>query len=101
MWPFRQKKIVQENYAGPPCPYCKSTMTKLILYHGTSNLNYVKVWRGQRSFTYRCDDCGQDFYGAELKQRITNEYIRDDDVIDDEAALRAAEEEVKRQGEED
>jgi hypothetical protein len=51
--------------------------------------------------TYRCCDCGQDFYGEE-PQNSTIEVVRSyDQIIDDEEALRAAEEELKRQSEED
>ena len=51
--------------------------------------------------TYRCLDCGLDFYGEEPREGITDEIVADGDVIDDEEALRAAEEEVERQMEED
>ena len=51
--------------------------------------------------TYRCFDCGQDFYGEEPQERITDEIIADGHVVDDEEALRAAEEAVKKQVEED
>ena len=51
--------------------------------------------------TYRCYDCGLDFYGEEPPEGITDEIIGDGPVIDDEEALRAAEEEIKRQVEED
>ena len=71
------------------------------MYHGADEPNYVKVWRGQRFLTYRCSDCGQDFYGDEPRGRVIKETLGDDPVIDDEEALRAAEEEVKRQTEED
>ncbi len=51
--------------------------------------------------TYRCFDCGLDFYGEEPQERISDEIIGDGHVIDDEEALRAAEEEIERQVEED
>ena len=73
----------------------------MILYHGTDHPNYVKIWRGQRSSTYRCFDCNLDFYGEEPQEGITDEIITDGCLIDDEEALRAAEEEIKRQVEED
>ena len=102
MWLFRCKKKVQDPQSTSlPCPYCGSTNTKVILYHGTDHPSYVKIWRGQRSLTYRCLDCGKDFYGKEPREGITDETIADDQLIDDEEALRAAEEEVKRQIEED
>ena len=102
MWPFRRKNTIKETrLTSPHCSYCGSTNTKLILYHGTGNLSYVKIWRGERSLTYRCCDCGKDFYGEEPKEGITDEIIADNGVIDDEEALHAAEEEVKRQGKDD
>jgi len=51
--------------------------------------------------TYRCFDCGLDFYGEEPQEGIIDEVIADGQVIDDEEALRAAEEEIERQVEED
>jgi hypothetical protein len=51
--------------------------------------------------TYRCIDCGQDFYGDESPEGITNEIMGEDRLIDDEEALRAAEEEIKKQVDED
>ena len=47
--------------------------------------------------TYRCVDCGLDFYDAEPKETITDELIADSQLIDDEQALREAEEEMERQ----
>lgn len=102
MWFFRRKKIIREpQRTSPPCSYCGSTNTRLIVYHGTDHPDYVKIWRGQRSLTYRCFDCGQDFYGEEPQETITDEIIADGHVVDDEEALRAAEEAVKKQVEED
>jgi len=51
--------------------------------------------------TYRCFDCGLDFYGEEPQEGITDEIIADGHIIDDEEALRAAEEEIERQVKED
>lgn len=53
--------------------------------------------------TYRCVDCGLDFYEKEPEEGITNELIleAEDRVIDDEEALSMAEEEIQRQVEED
>ena len=51
--------------------------------------------------TYRCFDCGLDFYAEEPQEGITDETIADSNVIDDDEALRAAEEEIERQVEED
>jgi hypothetical protein len=51
--------------------------------------------------TYRCLDCGLDLYAKEPKGRVSDEILKDDNIIDDAEALRAAEEELKRQAEED
>ena len=51
--------------------------------------------------TCRCFDCGLDFYVEEPQEGIADEMVSDGDVIDDEEALRAAEEEIKRQVEEE
>ena len=101
MWPFRRQKTRRESQSpGPPCPHCGSTNSRLILCHGTDHLDYVRIWRGQRSLTYRCFDCGLDFYGRE-SEGIADEIMANDRPIDDEEALRAAEEEVRREVEED
>ncbi len=73
----------------------------MIVYHGTDHPDYVRTWRGQRALTYRCLDCGLDFYAEEPQEGITDEVMADDQVIDDEEALREAEEELERQIEED
>lgn len=51
--------------------------------------------------TYRCFDCGLDFYGEEPQERMIKEVLEDGQVVDDEEALGVAEEEIKRQVEED
>ena len=102
MWLFRRKRIKKESESSSPsCPFCESRNTRLIVNHGTGEPDYVKVWRGQRSLTYRCLDCGQDFYAKEPQGGISDEILKDDHIIDDEEAFRAAEEELKRQAEED
>lgn len=101
MWLFKHKKNKQDSQrSGPPCSICHSTNTRLIVYHGTNQPNYVRVWRGQRSLTYRCFDCGSDFYAEEPKGGLPQENMEDGPIIDDEEALHAAEEELKRQAEE-
>ena len=102
MWPFRHKKIIRKpQRSGPPCSHCGSTNTRLIAYHGSYQPDYVRIWRGQRSLTYRCFDCGLDFYGEEPQEGLIDETIAGGHLIDDEEALRAAEEEIERQVEED
>ena len=90
MWLFRRKRIKQESQiSSPSCPYCESTNTRLIVYHGTDQPNHVKVLRGQRSLTYRCLDCGLDFYAKEPQGGVSDEILVDNQIIDDEEALRA------------
>ena len=102
MWPFRHKEPQEESqYPGPS--HFGSTNTRLIVYHSTDHPDYIRVWRGQRSLTYRCFDCGLDFYREEPDEEVTDKLIREAEgrVVDDDEALREAEEEIKRQLEED
>jgi len=100
MWLFQRKRIKKESQnSSPPCSFCKSRSTRLILYRGTDDPSYVKVWRGQRFLTYKCLDCGQNFYTQEPKGGINEANLEDGPIVDDEETLRAAEEELKRQTE--
>jgi hypothetical protein len=102
MWPFRHKKTRKEpRYTGPPCSYCGSTNTRLKVFSGADQPEYVRVWRGQRVFTYRCLDCGSDFYAEEQQEEIIEGTLSEDRVIDDEETLREAEEKLKKEAEED
>jgi hypothetical protein len=95
---FKRKKNKPEPQpAGPPCSHCGSTNTVLKVYHGSDQPDYVRVWRGQRAFTYRCANCGMEFYGDATQDEIAN----DDSIVYDAEALRAAEDELKREIEED
>ncbi|MBI4333464.1 MAG: hypothetical protein HY673_19535 [Chloroflexi bacterium] len=51
--------------------------------------------------TYRCSGCGQDFYGEEPQEGSIDEIMVDGHLVDDQEALCAAEEAVKRQVEEE
>src|ERR1035437_6308848 len=98
MWPFKRKKINQKpQHPSPPCPHCGSTHTVLQAYHGDEQPNPVRTWRGQRYWDYRCLDCGRTFYTEEPPEGLTDEALSDTGTIDDEDALRAAEDELKRQ----
>jgi hypothetical protein len=102
MWLFRRKRIKKESQiSNPSCPFCESHNTRVIINHGTGEPDYVKVWRGQRSLTYKCLDCGQNFYAKEPNGGISEETLEDGPIVDDEDVLRAAEEDLKRQTEED
>jgi hypothetical protein len=98
MWLFKRKKSGKKNLnSGSLCPQCGSGNTKLVVLHGTGEPDYVKVWRGKRSLTYRCSDCNRDFYVDEPPEGTVEEPLSRDGLIDDEDALRAAEEELKKQ----
>ena len=51
--------------------------------------------------TYRCFDCGLNFYKEEPREGIIADIMADGQAIDDEDALLAAEEEIQRQVDED
>lgn len=51
--------------------------------------------------TCRCFDCGQDFYTEEPEGGIPDEAVKDNALIDNEDELQAAENELRRQVEED
>lgn len=101
MWLFNRKKRNPETQSVPVCPFCWSNRTRLITCHGTSQPDYVKTWRGHRYWTCRCYNCGKDFYIDEAHGGATIETLAGDETIDDEEELRAAEDEIKRQIEED
>jgi len=88
MWPFKRKKA-RETSVAPPCPYCGSTQTAP---------KTVKAWRGERYASYRCAACGRDFYDREPPEGMPDP--DDGPMIEDEDALQAAEEDVKRQADE-
>jgi transcriptional regulator NrdR family protein len=97
MWPFKRKNSTDKSVSpGLQCPHCQSTDTKVITHHGTDEASYVKIWRGQRYVTCRCLSCGQDFYTEDAGDIIETE-LNNDDSIDDPQALQAAENELKRQ----
>ncbi len=99
---FRRKKTNRESKrSGPPCSYCGSTDTGVAAYHGGDQPDHVRIWRGQRYWTCRCSACGRDFYIEEPAEGLTDQVMSDNPLIDNEEALLAAEEELKRQIEED
>ena len=92
MWLFHRKSVKKESLtSNPSCPFCESHNTRIIINHGTGELDYIKVWRGQRSLTYKCLDCGQNFYAKEPKGGLSEETLEDGPIVDDEEALKAAE----------
>ncbi len=94
MWPFKRKK--KPTYTSPKCPHCGSTHT-VLQTGGEENPDYVRAWRGQRYWDYRCLDCNQSFYTEEQPGGAPDEAFDDGRTVDDEEALRMAENELKRQ----
>jgi len=70
-------------------------------YHGSDHPDYIRAWRGQRYVTFRCSNCGQDFYAEEPQPGPGEEVFCDDSVIYDEDELRVAEEDLRRWTEEE
>lgn len=100
MWPFKRKKP-RQTPPGLPCTFCGSQNTVVKSYHGSDQLDYIRAWRGQRYVTCRCFNCQKDFYANEPKSGIKDEALNPSGLIDDEDELRAAEDELKRQIEEE
>ena len=97
MWIFKRKKHNSVSQkAGQVCPQCKSSRTRAVAHDLSEQPDYVRTWRGQRYLTFRCDDCGADFY-VEQPQGQSVEVDPGEDIVEDHEALRAAEEELKRQ----
>ncbi len=93
MWPFNRKKEIGQ--LGPVCSHCGSTRT-VVARHS----DRVKAWRGQRVLACKCSDCGEEFYTGDV-QVVPEEAVTADGLIEDEEELHAAEEELKRQADED
>ena len=101
MWPFKRKKASQNPRSRPSCSYCMSTNTTVSSYNGTEQPDYVRTWRGQQYITCRCLDCGQVFYLEGTQQELIEEILSDDEMFNDEEELRAAEDELKRQADDE
>ena len=97
MWPFRKKKARKNNQLRPLCQYCGSYNTKVSSSLATEQPEYIRIWRGQRYVTCKCLDCGREFYIEEPSQDIEEIILSDDSFIADEDELQAAEEELRRQ----
>jgi hypothetical protein len=103
MWPFKRKTTVRKSplAVNQHCPYCESTNTARVAYNSNEQADYIKSWRGQRYVTCRCLACGRDFYADEPQGGIANQAQKDEAIVDDESELQAAEDELRRQIEED
>ena len=94
---FKNKKEKQKHLQlGPTCPHCKSTNT-VVLTDPINIQPYIRIWRGQRFMTCRCLECGQDFYSKYISREHSYKPANEDDIIENEYLLRAAEEEIKKQ----
>src|SRR5512143_1398059 len=101
MWPFKRRKNEgTQPEQGAVCPSCHSDRTKVVTHHGTDEPAYVKTWRGQRYLTCHCANCGQDFYTDE-QAGLVEQALTDRDTVDDEEALREAEEDLRRRADEE
>jgi hypothetical protein len=97
MWPFKRHKVDKpEKVAGPPCPSCRGQNTRLKVNFGNDQPDYIKTWRGSRFLTYHCFNCEIDFSIPEPPSGIDVESQIGNDLIDDEEALKAAEDALKR-----
>ncbi len=101
MWPLKRKKSQKPRLSSLSCSYCHGNHTVALTPYEGIPANNIKIWRGQRYWICRCLSCGQDFYAEEPPEGLASTVTRDDTLIEDEAELRAAEEEVKRQAEDD
>ena len=101
MWPFKRKKENPNQQSDMPCSYCGSHNTVVKSYSGREGPDYIKTWRGQRYITCRCLDCKRDYYTNEPFLGLGEEALSPDTPINDEDELRSAEDELKRQIEEE
>jgi hypothetical protein len=101
MWPFKRKNARKNTQFRPLCQYCGSTNTKVVIPSGTEQPDYIRTWRGQRYITCKCRDCGREFYIEEPTQNVEELVFPDESFIADEDELLAAEEELKRQTDEE
>jgi hypothetical protein len=102
MWLFKRKqKDQQPRQPGMACISCRSVNTIVITHHGRDQANYIRTWRGQRYLTCRCLDCGQDFYADVPINEIEDRVTGNDRIIDDEEALRQAEDDLKQKTDEE
>jgi hypothetical protein len=88
----RKKPTKDDNATGPLCSNCQSTNTRVI----DSGSGTIKTWRGQRYLAFRCNECGYESYiNANTKASNSSSFGNQDEI--DEAELRAAEEELKKE----
>lgn len=101
MWFFKRAKKDSTDYHGPECPGCHSRKTRLRASISDGQPDYVQTWRGKRYLTYRCQKCGGEFSVDESDAGVNIEIQTEAVGIDDEEALKTAEENLKRETDED
>ena len=102
MWPFKRKKDNKKpQLTSPLSHHCGSTRTVLQAFHGSEQPDYVRTWRGQRYWDYRCLDCGRTFYTEEPPAGTADVTLPDKSGVDDEEELRRAENELKQEADEE
>ena len=103
MWLFKPKKEpIEPTQTDHSCPRCQSTHTSKKISPDGSQADQIKFWRGKRYNTFVCLDCSCEFYEDEpAEQLIENASATSDDDQIDEATLNAAEDELRKQTDED
>ena len=94
-----KRNRAKEPRPGLKCPHCSSTDT-VVVSHGEDSADHIRTWRGQRYVVCRCRNCGREFYAGEPPEGA-DAFATDDRIVEDEEALRAAEEELRRQADEE
>jgi hypothetical protein len=102
MWIFRKKRDRSKRETESRlCPFCGSPETRVDTSGAAEGISPVKAWRGERLTSMKCLSCRRTFYAepvdADADPSATPTARNGSALIDDEEALRAAEEELKRQ----
>jgi len=101
MWIFKRNSGKSKaKPVGQACPHCKSLLIRTVASDLNERPDYVRTWRGQRYLTCKCDNCGQGFY-VDIPQDRAVDAVPGDEIVEDQEALQAAEEELKRQADEE
>jgi hypothetical protein len=98
MWLFRKRKHTsRQPEKERPCPFCGGLETRVDNSSAAEGVSPVKAWRGERLTSMKCLSCGKVFYAQSADNDAVASDADDGRIVDDEEALRAAEEELKRQ----
>jgi hypothetical protein len=102
MWIFRKKRDRSNRKSEARlCPFCGSPENRVDTSGAAEGVSPVKAWRGERLTAMKCQSCGRVFYAEPVEgdayPSATPTGRNGSALIDDEEALRAAEEDLKRQ----